>query len=154
MKINIVARKRFKINILTRDKLPRPSPAESNGRPLNFIVNVCFVRRICFGCFAWRTGWICRPLIEQTDAILQCSMSSIFDWEVRRLGMRDTLRRRTITVSGFGYFHKNCRFLWEKNVSKTNLGSTIHYIYTSYNKYFRLCMVSEELHLNEIGLFL
>ena len=80
---------------------------------------------------------------------LQCTMSSIFDWEVRRLGMRDTLKHGTITVSGFGYFHKNCG----KNVSKTNLGSTIHYIYTSYNKYFRLCMVSEELRLNEIGLF-
>ena len=39
--------------------------------------------------------------------------------------------------------------------SKTNLGSTIHYnTYTSYNKYFRLCMVSEELRLNEIGLHL
>ena len=87
--------------------------------------------------------------IQQTDA-----MSSIFDWEVRRLGMRDALKHGTITVSGFGYFHKNCRFLWGKNVSKTNLGSTIHYTYTSYNKYFRLCMVSEELRLNETGLFL
>ena len=46
----------------------------------------------------------------------------------------DTLKHGTITVSGFGYFHKNCRFLWKKNVSKTNLGSTIHYTYTSYNK--------------------
>ena len=78
------------------------------------------------------------------------NMSSIFEWEVRRLGMRDTLKHGTITVSGFGYFHKNCRFL----LGKTNLGSTIHYTYTSYNKYFRLCMVSEELRLNEIGLFL
>ena len=51
-------------------------------------------------------------------------------------------------------FTKNCRFLWEKNVSKTNLGSTIHFTYTSYNKYFQLCMVSEELQLNEIGLTL
>ena len=63
------------------------------------------------------------------------------------------LKHGTITVSVFGYFHKNRRFLWEKNVSKTNLGSTIHYVFTSYNKYFRLCMVSEELRLNEIGLF-
>ena len=45
---------------------------------------------------------------------LQCTMPSIFDWEVRRLGMRDTLKHGTITVSGFGYFHKNCRFLWGK----------------------------------------
>ena len=52
-------------------------------------------------------------------------MSSIFDWEVRRFGMRDKLKHGTITVSGFGYFHKNCRFLCGKNVSKTNLGSTI-----------------------------
>ena len=85
---------------------------------------------------------------------LQCTMSSFFDLKVRRLGMRDTLKHGTITVSGFGYFHKNCRFLWEKNVSKTNLGSTIHYTYTPHNKYFRLCVVSEELRLNEIGLFL
>ena len=85
---------------------------------------------------------------------LQCTMSSNFDWEVRRLGMRDTLKHGTITVSGFGYFHKNCRCLWGKNISKTNLGRTIHYTYTSYDKYFRLCMVSEELWLNEIGLFL
>ena len=79
---------------------------------------------------------------------LQCTMSTIFDSEVRRLGKRDTLKHGT-TVSGFGYFHKNCRFMWGKNVSKTNLGSTIHYTYTSYNKYFRLCMVSEELLLKE-----
>ena len=39
----------------------------------------------------------------------------------------------TITVSGFGNFHKNCLLLWGKNVSKTNLGSTIHYTYTSTN---------------------
>ena len=71
-----------------------------------------------------------------------CTMSSNFDWEVRRSGMRDTLKHGTITASGFGYFHKNCRFLWEKNVSKTNLGSTIHYTYMSYNKYFRLCVIS------------
>ena len=45
----VVARKRLEINILTRLKLPDPppSPAESNGRPLNFVVNVCYVCRIC-----------------------------------------------------------------------------------------------------------
>ena len=68
---------------------------------------------------------------------LRSTMSSIFDWEVRRLGMRDTLKHGRITVSGFEYFLKKCRFLWEKNISKTNLGSTIHYTYTLYNKYFR-----------------
>ena len=45
---------------------------------------------------------------------LQCTMSSIFEREVRKLGMRDTLKHGTLTVSGFGYFHKNCRFLWGK----------------------------------------
>ena len=61
-------------------------------------------------------------------------MSSIFDWDsVRRLGMRDMLKHGTITDSGFEYFHKNCRFLWQKNVLKTNLGRTIHYTYMSYN---------------------
>ena len=90
----------------------------------------------------------CR-LIQQTDALTLYN-----DWEVRRLGMRDALKHGTITVSGFRYFHKNCRFLWGKNVSKANLGRTIHYTYMSYNKYIRLCMVSEEMRLNEIGLFL
>ena len=66
----------------------------------------------------------------------------------------NALKHGTISVSGFLYFHKNCCFLLKKNVSKKNLGSTIHYIYTTYNKYFRFCMVSEELRLNEIGLFL
>ena len=94
MKINIVARKRLEINILTRHKLPDPpSPAESNGRPLNFVVNVCFVCRICLGCFAWRTGWICRPLIEQTDAL---TMYNVF--YLRRLGMRDMLNGLRIWI--------------------------------------------------------
>ena len=85
---------------------------------------------------------------------LHCTMSSIFDWEVRRLGMRDTLKHGMITVSGLDIFTKIAVFCGDKIVSKTKLGSTIHYNYTSYNKYFRLCMVSEELRLNEIGLFL
>ena len=80
---------------------------------------------------------------------IQCLLSSIgkyVDW-----ACPNALKHGTITVSGFGYFHKNCRFLWKKNA---NLGSTIHFTYSPYNKYFRLCMVSEELWLNEIGLFL
>ena len=79
-----------------------------------------------------------------TSIDVQCLVSSIgkyVDW-----ACANALKRGTITISGFGYFHKNA--------SKTNLGSTIHYTYTSYNKYFRLCMVLEELRLNEIGLFL
>ena len=40
----IVTRKRLEIDILTRHKLPdphpTPSPADSNGRPLNFVVNM------------------------------------------------------------------------------------------------------------------
>ena len=81
--------------------------------------------------------------------LLISSIGKYVDW-----ACANAFKRGTITVSGFGYFHKNCRFLWGKNVLKTNLGSTIHYTYMSYNKYFRLCMVSEELRLNEIGLFL
>ena len=85
---------------------------------------------------------------------LQCTMSSIFDWDVSRLGMRERVKTRTDNVFRIWIFHKNCRFLWKKNVSKTK-GSTIHYTYTtSYIKFFRLCMDSEELRLNEIGLFL
>ena len=101
----------------------------------------------CFAVNIYKSYW-------RFVSIKPSVQSSILDWEVRRLGMRDTLKHGTITVSGFGYFQKNCRFLWGKNVSKKNLGSTIHYTYTSYNKYFRLCMASEELRLNEIGLFL
>ena len=73
MKLNIVALKKFDINC----QIP-PSPAESIDRPLNFVINVCFVCRICLGCFAWRTGWICRPLIEQTDALTMYSNNVFF----------------------------------------------------------------------------
>ena len=106
-----------------------PSPAESNGRPLNFVVYVCFVRRIGLGCFVWRTGWICRPLIEQTDVL------TMYNGFYLRLGITSIGHARHVKTrndNGFGYFHKNYRFLWGKNVSKTNLGSTIHYTYTSY----------------------
>ena len=48
-------------------------------------------------------------------------------------------------------FSQKLLFSVGKKNSKTNLRSTIHNTYTSYNKYFRLCMVSEELQLNEIG---
>ena len=84
------------------------------------------------------------------------SANSIFDWEVRRLGMRDALKNGTITVTLriWIFSQKIAVFCGKKNVSKTNLGSTIHYTNTSYNKYFQLCMVSEELQLNEIGLTL
>ena len=87
---------------------------------------------------------------------LQYAMSSIFDWEVRQLGMRERVKTRNENSPDLYIFYKNYRFLWEKYVTKTNFGSTIHYTYTSYmyKKYFRLCMVSEELQLNEIGLFL
>ena len=62
--------------------------------------------------FAWGVlrGVLGEYAVEQTDALsynVQCLL-------VRRLGMRDTLKHGTITVSGFGYFHKNCRFLWKK----------------------------------------
>ena len=85
---------------------------------------------------------------------LQCTMSSIFNWEVPRLGMRERVETRNANSVRILIFSQKYCFLWKKNVSRTNLGSTIHYTYTSYNKYFRLCMVSEKLQLNEIGLFL
>ena len=50
-------------------------------------------------------------LIQQTDAL-----AMFLDWEVRRLGMRETLNHETITVSGFGYFHKNLPFTVEKKL--------------------------------------
>ena len=78
-------------------------------------------------------------------------MSSILDWEVRRLGMRERVKTRNDDGLRIWIFSQKLPSSVEKNVSKTNLGSTIHYTYTSYHKYFRLCMVSEELRLNEIG---
>ena len=76
-------------------------------------------------------------------------MSSIFDWEVRRLGMRECVKTRNGNGLRIWIFSQKLPFIVEKNVSKTNLGNTVHYTYTSYNTYFRLCMVSEELRLNE-----
>ena len=53
---------------------------------------------------------------------LQCtSIGKYVDW-----AYANALKHGTISVSGFGYFHKNGRFLLEKIVSKINLGSTIH----------------------------
>ena len=72
------------------------------------------------------------------------SIGKYVDW-----ACANALKHGMIMVSGYGYFQKHCHLLWGKNVLKTNLGRTIHYTYTSYNKYFRLCM---ELRLNEIGL--
>ena len=85
---------------------------------------------------------------------IQCTVSSIFDWEVRRLGMRERLKTRNNNGLRIWIFSQKMPFSVVNFFSKTNLGSTIHSTYTSYNKYFRLCMVSEELRLNEIGLFL
>ena len=50
-------------------------------------------------------------------------------------------RHGSITVSEFGYFLNFRVFCGKKIVLKTNLGSTKHYILTSYHKYFLLCMV-------------
>ena len=81
---------------------------------------------------------------------LQCTMSSIF-----RLGSTSIEHALHVKLSpDLDIFTKIAVFCGVKNVSKTNLGSTIHYTYTSYNKYSRLCVVSEELRLTEIGLFL
>ena len=85
---------------------------------------------------------------------LKCTMSSTFDWEVRRLGMRERVKTRNDNGLRIWIFSQKLPFYVEKNVWKTNLGSTIHYNFTSYIKYFRQFMVSEELRVNEIGLFL
>ena len=68
---------------------------------------------------------------------LQFTMSSIFDWEVhvRRLGMREHLKTRNDNGLRIWIFSQKLPFSEEKNVSKSNLGITIHYTYTSYNKY-------------------
>ena len=68
----------------------------------------------------------------------RCTVFYIFDWEVCRLSMRE--RVKTLNDNGLRIwiFSQKLPFSVEKNVSKTYLGSTIHYTYTSYNKYFRL----------------
>ena len=85
---------------------------------------------------------------------LQCTMSSILYWEVRRMGMRQRVKTRNDNGLRIWIFSQKLSFYVEKKISKTNLVSRINYTYTLYNKYFRICMVSEELRLNEIGLFL
>ena len=62
-------------------------------------------------------------------------MPSIFDWEVRRVGMRERVKTRDDNGLRIWIFSQKLPFSVGKNVSKTNLGSTIHFTYTSYNKY-------------------
>lgn len=65
---------------------------------------------------------------------------------------RKHTRHRSITISELFCCSKNiCVFCGKKIVLKTNLGITKHCIHTSYHKYSRLCMVSEEMRLHEIG---
>ena len=60
--------KRLEINILTRHKLPdTPSPAKSNGRPLNFVVNVCYVCGFAWGVFRDVLGEIALTMYSSTS---------------------------------------------------------------------------------------
>ena len=52
--------------------------------------------------------------------------------------MCDTLKHGTITVYGFGYFHKNCRFLWgkkmfQKQIQEEQYTIPIHHMTNSSN---------------------
>ena len=58
---------------------------------------------------------------------IQCAMFSMFDWEGRRLGMRERVKTRSENGLRIWIFSQNCRFLWGKNVSKTNLGTIVQY---------------------------
>ena len=60
---------------------------------------------------------------------LQCTMSSIFDWEVSRLGMRERVKTRTDNVFRIWIFHKNCRFLWGKKCFKDKRKYNTLYLY-------------------------
>ena len=68
----------------------------------------------------------CR-LIKQTGAFTMYN-----NLEVRRLGMRKRVKTRNDSGLHIWIFSQKLPFSVGKNVSKTNLGSTIHYIYTSY----------------------
>ena len=92
--------------------------------------------------------------VSPSNGVTRGLLNAIFDWKVRRLRMRERVKTSNDNGLRIWIFSQKLPFSVEKNVSKTNLGSTIQYTYTSYNKYFRLGMVSEELRLNEIGLFL
>ena len=118
-----------------------------------FVRNVCFVCRICLGCFAWRTGWRCRPLIEQTDAV---TMYNVFYLRLGSTSIGHARHVKTRNDNGFRIwiFSQKLPFSVGKKCFKDKFRKNNTYTYTSYNKYFRLCMVSEELRLNEIGLFL
>ena len=50
--------------------------------------------------------------IETSNDIELKVLICCYLWEVRRLGIRE--RVKTITVSGFEFFHNNCHFLWGK----------------------------------------
>ena len=51
---------------------------------------------------------------------LQCTMSSIFDWEVRRLGMREHVKTRNDNGLRIWIFSQKLPFpVEQKNVSKT-----------------------------------
>ena len=72
-------------------------------------------------------------------SVFNTLISTIFDWKVRRLGMRERVKTRNDNGVRIWIFSQKLPFSVGFFFSKTNLGSTIHYTYTSYNKYFRLC---------------
>ena len=76
--------------------------------------------------------------------------------EERRLGMRERVKSRNDNGIRIWIFSQKLPFsvIVEKNCFKEKLRKYNTLTYTSYNKYFRLCLVSEQLRLNEIGLFL
>ena len=106
------------------------------------VLFVCYVCRVCLGYFAWRTGLIIRRLNEQTDTLTMSSITSI--------GHARHVKRSP----NWDIFTKIALFCGEKMFQRQIWEAKYTHTYTSYNKYFRLCMVSEELRLNAIGLFL
>ena len=119
---------------------PPPPPRRIKWScPLNFVLNVCFVCRICLGCFAWRTEWIYRPLIEQTDAL---TMYNVFYLRLgsTSIGYARHVKTRNDNGLRIWIFSQKLPFSVGKKCFKDELGSTIHYTYTSYNKYCRLIL--------------
>ena len=63
---------------------------------------MCFVCWICLGCFAWRTGWICRPLANWCTNNVQCLLSSIgkyIDWACANVKTRNDNGLRILIFS-------------------------------------------------------
>ena len=70
--------------------------------------------------------------LSPSSGVTRGLLNAIFDWEVRRLRMRERVKTWNDNGLRIWIFSQKLPFSVEKNVSKTNLGSIVHYTYTLY----------------------